>query len=215
VKREELGPFAAWSLGLLLLIATMIITRWVIEFATWSALDSGWAQALGGIAAIAASFGFFYSQKRADIIRGEAESVLTATKAIIAVHTLCDWSINAMETAYDQMECQHAAGVVPFEPARFDELRQLFSHFVDPSSNLIILHTALAFSNLLMEAKHDLPIAADQRLGTYVLSRSRDRIVTAEALSEQLKAQRNELLDACSRYRVNPIAGPMKAPPAP
>jgi hypothetical protein len=41
-----------WTMGLLLFIETMIIIRWVIEFVTWSTVDSGWAQAIGSIAAL-------------------------------------------------------------------------------------------------------------------------------------------------------------------
>jgi hypothetical protein len=41
-----------WSMGLILFVATMVIIRWSIDFATWSALDSGWAQAIGSSAAL-------------------------------------------------------------------------------------------------------------------------------------------------------------------
>ncbi len=52
MRKEEIGPFGAWALGLLLLIATMIIIRWLIDFVTWTTLDSGWTQAIGSIAAL-------------------------------------------------------------------------------------------------------------------------------------------------------------------
>lgn len=41
-----------WALGLILFISTLIIIRWAVDFATWSTLDSGWAQAIGSVAAL-------------------------------------------------------------------------------------------------------------------------------------------------------------------
>jgi hypothetical protein len=56
MKKEELGPLGAWALGLLLFIATLLIIRWTIDFVTWSTVDSGWAQAIGAVAAIFFSY---------------------------------------------------------------------------------------------------------------------------------------------------------------
>jgi hypothetical protein len=51
-----------WALALILLIATMIIIRWVIDFVTWSALDSGWAQAAGSFIALGVAIHIMRSQ---------------------------------------------------------------------------------------------------------------------------------------------------------
>jgi ABC-type cobalt transport system substrate-binding protein len=40
------------ALCLIVFVCTLIIIRWCITFVTWSGLDSGWAQAIGTIAAI-------------------------------------------------------------------------------------------------------------------------------------------------------------------
>jgi hypothetical protein len=201
------------AIGLILFLSTLIIIRWAVDFATWSTMDSGWAQAVGSIAALAASFGFFYAQKRAELVRAEAESVLTQTKAVIAVLSLCRRTIIAMETALDQMECRYSPGVIPFSPDYFDELRAVFCQFIDPTANFMALQTALVFNDFLMEAKHDFAAANEESLYPYILKRSHERLKEAEHLADILSGHQGELLDACSKYGLNPIAGPLKAPP--
>jgi hypothetical protein len=56
MKKEDIGFFGGWALFLLLFVATLIIIRWSVDFVTWSSLDSGWAQAIGSVAAIFAGF---------------------------------------------------------------------------------------------------------------------------------------------------------------
>lgn len=51
-------------LGFLLYILTMIVIRWTIDFVTWSALDSGWAQAIGGTIGIAVAIWVPYNQSK-------------------------------------------------------------------------------------------------------------------------------------------------------
>lgn len=51
------------AIGLIFFVATMIIIRWVVDFVTWSTLDSGWAQAIGSIAAIL--FAYFLGERQA------------------------------------------------------------------------------------------------------------------------------------------------------
>jgi len=41
------------AMGLILFVATMVIIRWVVDFVTWSTLDSGWAQVIGSVLALA------------------------------------------------------------------------------------------------------------------------------------------------------------------
>lgn len=202
-----------WALGLIVLIATMIIIRWVIEFVTWSTIDSGWAQAIGGIAAIGASFGFFYAQKRAELTRAAADSVRAQTNAVVAVLSLCQRSITAMQTALEQVEGQFSPGILPFGVDRFDELRNLFCQFVDPAANFMSLQTALIFTDFLMEAKHDFAASNDEILRDYIIERSHARVVEAEKLTEILSGHQGELLNACMRYGINPIAGPLLAVP--
>lgn len=64
MEKEKLGPFAAWALGLLLFIATLIIIRWTVDFINWSTLDSGWAQVLGAVGALAVAIYIMNEQHR-------------------------------------------------------------------------------------------------------------------------------------------------------
>lgn len=52
MQDKVLKVIGFWAMGLILFVATLIVIRWVIDFVTWSALDSGWAQVLGSIAAL-------------------------------------------------------------------------------------------------------------------------------------------------------------------
>jgi hypothetical protein len=52
-----------WAMGLILLVATTIVIRWIVDFVNWSNLDSGWAQAIGSIAAIL--FAYFLGERQA------------------------------------------------------------------------------------------------------------------------------------------------------
>ena len=42
-----------WAIGLILIVSTVIVIRWAVDFVKWSSLDSGWAQAIGSVAALA------------------------------------------------------------------------------------------------------------------------------------------------------------------
>jgi hypothetical protein len=201
------------AMALILFVATLIIIRWVIGFVTWSTLDSGWTQAIGSIIALAASFGFFYAQKRAEVVRIETESILTMTKSVIAVLHVSKWTIDAMETALEQMECQHVSGIIPFSTDQFDELRAAFSQFVDPMADFTTLLHALKFSTFLSEAKVDFFAVQDEQLRDYIIDRSLERVNQAKELIVLLSEHESELLDECSKRGVNPIAGPLKSPP--
>lgn len=57
-----------WGFALVFFVLTLVVVRWTIDFVTWSALDSGWAQAIGTVAAIGVAFGIGAKQSR-DAIR--------------------------------------------------------------------------------------------------------------------------------------------------
>lgn len=174
---------------------------------------AAWVQAIGSIAAIGASFGFFYSQKRAELIRADVVTLLTQTKSVIAVISLSRRSILAMQAAVEQMESRHAPGIIPFTPEYLDELRSLFSQFISPDADFMVLQQALAFSDMLMEARHDFTAAADDELNHFVVERTHERIRVARTLMDLLGNHEDELLNACEKYRVNPIAGVLQEAP--
>ncbi|MDY0975029.1 hypothetical protein SOM61_08645 [Massilia sp. CFBP9012] len=68
-----------WAMGLLLLVATMIIIRWIVVFVTWSSLDSGWAQVIGSIAALAVAI-FVMSRQNAHAARLIVDADLLALR---------------------------------------------------------------------------------------------------------------------------------------
>lgn len=73
--REKLFyAFGLWAIALILFIATFIIIRWTVDFATWSSLDSGWAQAIGSVAAIFAAF--FLGERQASKARRDAIEIV-------------------------------------------------------------------------------------------------------------------------------------------
>lgn len=94
MKNEELGPISTWALGLLLLIATMIIIRWIVGFVSWSALDSGWAQAIGSVAAIMASFFLFKRQRDHELQEAKDEALRRRFLAVqtVAVSHTAPWT---------------------------------------------------------------------------------------------------------------------------
>lgn len=42
--------------ALVFFVCTLVVVRWTIDFVTWSAIDSGWAQAIGSVAALGVAF---------------------------------------------------------------------------------------------------------------------------------------------------------------
>jgi hypothetical protein len=68
-----------WALGLIMFVATMIIIRWVVDFITWSSLDSGWAQVIGSLAALAVAI-FVMSRQNAHAAHLIVEADLLALR---------------------------------------------------------------------------------------------------------------------------------------
>jgi hypothetical protein len=81
-----------WAMGLILVVATLIVIRWAADFVSWSGLDSGWAQAIGGMAAIGAAYVFGERQANAALIAVRAaDRVLVERRnaSILAVVDAC------------------------------------------------------------------------------------------------------------------------------
>jgi hypothetical protein len=157
MRNEEFGPLGAWALGLLLFIATMIIIGWTVDFVTWSTLDSGWAQAIGSVAAIMASFFLFSRQRKHEQQEGRDNELARRTRAIAAVQDIAFWALEAMDECVD-----HKKGMRGIRPEsdlaqRLDELRELLNRFVEPTADRVIVIAAMFIGNALLQTKNDLP----------------------------------------------------------
>lgn len=146
-----------WAMGLILFVATLVLIRWAVDFATWSALDSGWAQAIGSVIAILASFFLFSRQREHEQQHGRDDELARRTRAIAAVQDVAYWSLEAMESCIRQKQglrgIRTEAELVP----RLDELRDMLNRFVDPAADRMIVISALFIGNALLETRNDLP----------------------------------------------------------
>jgi hypothetical protein len=100
-----------WAMGLLLLIATLIIIRWMVDFVTWSALDSGWAQAIGSVAAILVAI---WIARRDFRVRHHEALRIAQISATAIIHDVRTKSIYAKE-ARDVLIRSRALGYPPTE----------------------------------------------------------------------------------------------------
>lgn len=80
MENIRLKVIGFWAMALILLVETMIIIRWVIEFVTWSSLDSGWAQAIGSIAAIGGAVWIFRTDSAIRHRESKVVALLAASK---------------------------------------------------------------------------------------------------------------------------------------
>lgn len=88
MEDKILKTLGYWTLGLILFVSTFIIIRWAVDFATWSTLDSGWAQAIGSVAAI--WFAYVFGERQAKVTLAsvhEAEKIAAQRRydSILAV----------------------------------------------------------------------------------------------------------------------------------
>jgi hypothetical protein len=197
MKNEELGPISAWALGLLLLVATMIIIRWVVDFVTWSTLDSGWAQTIGSVAAIMASFLLFSRQRKHEQQEGRDNELARRTRAVAAVQDVAYWALEAME------ECvKHKEGMRGIRPEsdltqRLDELRELLNRFVDPAADRVIVIAAMFIGNALLQTKNDLPYPFLDR-DDEGIARMKDRNAELHLTHERLIRMQRALEGKCA-----------------
>jgi hypothetical protein len=151
---EKLG---FWAMGLLLFVATMIIISWLVDFVTWSTLDSGWAQAIGSVAAILASFFLFQRQRKHEQQQGRDDELSRRTQAVAALQDVCFWALAAMEECVEHKKGMRGRRPEEDLPPRLDELRELLNRFVDPAADRIAILTAMSMGNALLQTKRDLP----------------------------------------------------------
>lgn len=77
-----------WAMGLILFIATLIIIRWTVDFATWTTIDSGWLQAIGGVGAIVVALWIATSQSRAQARQERDKALIVAAKLVPEIERL-------------------------------------------------------------------------------------------------------------------------------
>lgn len=145
-----------WAIALLMLIATVIVIHWAMGFVTWSGLDSGWAQAIGSVAAILASFFLFQRQRKHEQQQARDDELARRTQAITTIQDVTYWSLEAITQCIKQKNGELGTVTPSQLTPRLDELRDMFNRFVDPSADRIIVAAALFFGNALLETKNDL-----------------------------------------------------------
>ncbi|MFL6672914.1 MAG: hypothetical protein ACJ8LG_06460 [Massilia sp.] len=93
-----------WAMGLLLFMATMIIIRWVVDFITWSTLDSGWTQAIGSLAALLVAI-YVMSKQNAHAARllVDADTLVFRRRAA-AVSAIVERAVRVANAVYDDLD---------------------------------------------------------------------------------------------------------------
>jgi hypothetical protein len=82
---QKLG-FAA--LAVIIFVCTLVVIRWAIEFITWSNIDSGWAQAIGAVAAIGVAIWVAHRDSRERRDERHAVAIVAAIEMHIQVDML-------------------------------------------------------------------------------------------------------------------------------
>lgn len=103
MKNEEFGPFGAWSLGLILFIATMVVLHWVVGFVTWSTLDSGWAQAIGAVLAILVAIYLSERQHKNSLSLFSATEHATLKRRLVSILAVLDQAITQLDYTIDKL----------------------------------------------------------------------------------------------------------------
>jgi hypothetical protein len=152
-----LKVFGYWALSLTMFMLTLLLIRCAIDFVTWSTLDSGWAQAIGSVVAIMASFFLFRRQRKHEQQQGRDDELVRRTRAVAAVQDVAHWSLEAMEGCILQKQGLRGIGTDAELIPRLDELRNMLNRFVDPTADRIIVIAALFIGNALLETRNDLP----------------------------------------------------------
>lgn len=185
-----------WALGLLMLIATAILVHWAITFVNWSGIDSGWAQAIGSVAAILASFFLFRRQREHELQLGHDDELRRRLFAMQAVSDVAYRSIAAIKRVAEAYMCHFPPGVDPDLTPRLPELRAILDRFADPTADRIVVIVALTFSTALAETQDDIRVR-DRDLEGYVSQRLHDRIIELEAMQDRLITQLVNLENVC------------------
>lgn len=121
MENKVLKFFGYWAMGLILFIATMIVIRWTIDFVTWSALDSGWAQVIGSVAALGvAIFVMVRQNKKASQLLIDADQLAMRRRAA-AVRAIVDRAVIIADGLY-QRSSVPASGIT--DVSGFEELLQ-------------------------------------------------------------------------------------------
>lgn len=138
------------------LVVLLMLIRYLGQ-PLWTQEASGWAQAVGSVVAILASFFLFSRQREHEQQEGRDNELARRTKAVAAVQDVAYWALAAMD------ECvEHKKGMRGIRPEsdlvqRLDELRELLNRFVEPATDRVIVLAAMFIGNALLQTKNDLP----------------------------------------------------------
>jgi hypothetical protein len=162
MRNEELGKFGAWALGLLLFIATLLVIRWTVDFVTWSPLDSGWAQAIGAVAAIYFSYraGLKQSHDALQTVR-EADRIAAQRKfdAVLAVVDTAEAYANRISGIFQNGYAIYLALSIQYSERFMSDLMDALQ--VIPAHELGSYETVSTFLTL-RNAMHDLRTNVDR-----------------------------------------------------
>jgi hypothetical protein len=196
-----------WAMALLLFIATMIIIRWVVGFVTWSTLDSGWAQAIGSVAAIVGAFLLarqqYEKERTADLVRRQNEIADDLDAQLqaraLAVRNVVQVATYALETA--RLGVAHSRhNPAKWEAESFllkaDQLRQVLDSLISPATEYLAVVSALQISQILVLNHADIKNIGGA-MTTQLLDRSDKRLEEGNQFLANLIQLQTKLDDMC------------------
>lgn len=140
--------------------AALIVLLMLIRYLgapLWTQEASGWAQALGSVVAILASFFLFRRQREHEQQEGRDNDLARRTRAVAAVQDVTYWSLEVIGDCIQQKQGLRGIRTETELIPRLDELREMLNRFVDPAADRVIIIAALFVGNALLETKNDLP----------------------------------------------------------
>jgi hypothetical protein len=180
--QEKLWKFIGfWAMGLILFMATMIIIRWLVDFVTWTTLDSGWAQATGSIAALGVAI-YVMSRQNAHAARLVIDADRrTALRLVSSVGALIDRANTLILSGACEMESSASC------------------------SYAVLFNTAERIKASLAETKTALAAIPPHELGCHEL------VVGLIQMIECIRAFESTLQEVCSSITFPPEVIPGRA----
>lgn len=88
MSETVLRRIAYVSFAIIFFVCTLVLVRWTIDFVTWISLDSGWAQAIGSMAALGVAI--FIMQRQAEssariVLDADRRALIRRANAVFAL----------------------------------------------------------------------------------------------------------------------------------
>lgn len=186
--------------------ATLIVLLMLIRYLgnpLWTQEASGWAQAVGSVVAILASFFLFSRQREHESRQGRDDALLHRMLAMQTVSDVAFRALEAIERLAEKYESEFAPGITPDLTHRLLELRAILDRFAEPTADRIVVLVALTFSTALAETQDDVGIY-NTNLTDHIVDRLRTRINELHALQGRLIDQLIKLEERCRARGIDP-----------